>query len=145
MYEYIGYKPQTQSIVLDKSQRIDIAFEENSQELSEVVISSTKDDENITNAQAGVEKIDMQQINKIPVLMGERDVIKSIQLLPGVKTAGEGNAGFVRGGAADQNLILLDEATVYNAGHLLGFFSTLILMQLRMHQYSRQGCITVWW
>ena len=72
-----------------------------------------------------VERINVQEIKNIPVLFGERDVMKTIQFLPGVKSAGEGNSGFyVRGGAADQNLILLDEAPVYNASHLLGFFST---------------------
>src|SRR5436189_4230593 len=69
-------------------------------------------------------KIEMKEINKIPVLMGEKDVLKTMQLIPGIKSAGEGNTGFyVRGGGADQNLILLDEAPVYNASHLLGFFS----------------------
>ena len=67
----------------------------------------------------------MQEIAKLPVIFGEKDILKTIQLLPGVKSAGEGNAGFfVRGGSADQNLILLDEAPVYSASHLLGFFST---------------------
>src|SRR5579871_1067805 len=66
----------------------------------------------------------MMQVNQVPVLLGEKDILKTISLLPGVKSAGEGNTGFyVRGGGADQNLILLDEATVYNASHLLGFFS----------------------
>ncbi|GAC1383880.1 MAG: hypothetical protein NVSMB45_11540 [Ginsengibacter sp.] len=70
-----------------------------------------------------MEKLNMQEIKNIPVLMGERDVLKVIQLLPGIKSAGEGNVGFyVRGGAADQNLILLDEANVYGSSHLLGFF-----------------------
>ena len=71
-----------------------------------------------------VEKIDIKEIETIPVLFGEKDVLKTIQLLPGVKSAGEGNSGFsVRGGNIDQNLILIDEAPVYNASHLLGFFS----------------------
>ena len=124
-FEFLGYKTQTLSITLDKNQKTDISFEDNTKELSEVTVSATRDNDRVANAQTGVEKIDMKEINKIPVLMGERDIIKTIQLIPGVKSAGEGNAGFyVRGGAADQNLILLDEATVYNAGHLLGFFST---------------------
>src|SRR6185312_6607152 len=74
--------------------------------------------------QMGVERLSTSEIKNIPVLLGERDILKTLQLLPGIKSAGEGNSGFfVRGGAADQNLILLDEATVYNASHLLGFFS----------------------
>jgi hypothetical protein len=73
----------------------------------------------------GTETINMSSISKVPVIFGEKDLLKTIQLLPGVKSAGEGNSGFfVRGGGADQNLILLDEAPVYNATHLLGFFST---------------------
>jgi hypothetical protein len=73
----------------------------------------------------GVERLNIQEIKNIPVLFGERDLMKTLQLLPGVKSAGEGNSGFyVRGGAADQNLVLLDESPVYNASHLLGFFST---------------------
>ena len=72
----------------------------------------------------GVSKIDIKEIESIPVLFGERDVMKTMQLMPGVKTAGEGNSGFyVRGGSLDQNLVLLDEAPVYNPSHLLGFFS----------------------
>src|SRR6218665_497547 len=73
----------------------------------------------------GIERVSTKEIEHIPVLFGEKDVIKAIQLLPGIKSAGDGSSGmFVRGGAADQNLILLDEAPVYNAAHLLGFFST---------------------
>ena len=73
----------------------------------------------------GTETLNLNAISKVPVIFGEKDILKTLQLLPGVKSAGEGNSGFyVRGGAADQNLILLDEAPVYNASHLLGFFST---------------------
>jgi hypothetical protein len=73
----------------------------------------------------GTETLNMAAISRVPVIFGEKDILKTLQLLPGVKSAGEGNSGFyVRGGAADQNLILLDEAPVYNASHLLGFFST---------------------
>jgi hypothetical protein len=73
----------------------------------------------------GVQKHNVKEINSVPVLFGERDILKTLQLLPGIKSAGEGNSGFyVRGGSTDQNLILLDEAPVYNASHLLGFFST---------------------
>jgi hypothetical protein len=125
LYEYIGYKAQTKTVTLDKNVKIDMSMEDNSQELMEVSVSAEKEDDKITNAQTGAEKLDMKEINKIPVLMGERDILKSIQLLPGIKSSGEGNAGFyVRGGSSDQNLILLDEALVYNASHLLGFFST---------------------
>jgi CarboxypepD_reg-like domain/TonB dependent receptor/TonB-dependent Receptor Plug Domain len=121
---YPGYENFIKSVQLDKDVKLDIQMSENAL-LQEVVISAVKADENVKRAEMGVQKIDIKEISKLPVLFGEKDVLKTIQLLPGVKSAGEGNSGFfVRGGAADQNLILLDEAPVYNASHLLGFFST---------------------
>ncbi|MDP4265707.1 MAG: TonB-dependent receptor, partial [Bacteroidota bacterium] len=88
-------------------------------------VSAQSKGRSISSPQMGVEKLSTKEIRNIPVLLGERDILKTIQLLPGIKSAGEGNSGFyVRGGASDQNLILLDEAPVYNASHLLGFFST---------------------
>jgi TonB dependent receptor/CarboxypepD_reg-like domain/TonB-dependent Receptor Plug Domain len=121
---FIGYQPTTNKIVLDKDLKLDLNLS-NGTELQEVVVAARKQDENVTKAQMGVEKLDITEISKIPVLFGEKDVLKTLQLLPGVKSAGEGNSGFyVRGGSSDQNLILLDEAPVYNASHLLGFFST---------------------
>jgi hypothetical protein len=121
----IGYKEERSQLKLNKSSTLNILLEEDVAELEEVVVSGTSKDENVRQAQMGMEKLDIREISKIPVLMGEKDVLKTIQLLPGVKSAGEGNAGFyVRGGGLDQNLILLDEAPVYNASHLLGFFST---------------------
>lgn len=99
--------------------------EERTQQIAEVVISVVKKDKNLSTAQMGTETLSIKQIDKLPVLFGEKDVMKTIQLLPGIKSNGEGSSGFsVRGGATDQNLILLDEAPVYNASHLLGFFST---------------------
>ncbi|MCX6311502.1 MAG: TonB-dependent receptor [Bacteroidetes bacterium] len=89
-----------------------------------VVITDHKADENVSDGQMSVNRLEMKQVTKIPSFMGEVDVLKTIQLLPGVKGGAEGNSGFyVRGGGPDQNLVLLDEATVYNAGHLFGFFS----------------------
>ena len=99
--------------------------EERIAQIDEVVISAVKKDKNLSSAQMGTETLSIKQIDKLPVLFGEKDVMKTIQLLPGIKSNGEGSSGFsVRGGATDQNLILLDEAAVYNASHLLGFFST---------------------
>lgn len=93
--------------------------------LEEVIISGKKRNENVTSPQMGVFNFSMEEVKNIPVLFGERDILKTIQMLPGVGKGGEGSANFyVRGGGGDQNLILLDEATVYNASHLLGFFST---------------------
>ncbi len=121
---YIGYENKMVSVVLDKNQKIDILLQRGN-ELKEVVISAKKEDDNLTRTQMGMDKLDVKEIAKLPVLFGEKDILKTMQLLPGIKSAGEGNSGFyVRGGAADQNLILLDEAPVYNASHLLGFFST---------------------
>lgn len=125
LYSFLGYKAQNLSIGLTENNKLDISMEDNLIELSEVVITVERKDVNVSSAQMGVEKLNIKEISKIPVLFGEKDILKTIQLLPGIKSAGEGNSGFyVRGGGADQNLILLDEATVYNASHLLGFFST---------------------
>ncbi|WP_345210708.1 TonB-dependent receptor [Mucilaginibacter gynuensis] len=125
LYTYIGYETISKKVSLQQSQTINISLSPKS-ELTEVVISANRpNNDNIASPQMGMEKLNMAQINNVPVLMGEKDVLKTISLMPGVKSAGEGNTGFyVRGGASDQNLILLDEATVYNASHLLGFFST---------------------
>jgi hypothetical protein len=120
----VGYETLVQKIKLDSSVSIDFKLETKNQ-LREVVVESSRKNDNLTKAQMGTETINMSAISKVPVIFGEKDLLKTIQLLPGVKSAGEGNSGFfVRGGGADQNLILLDEAPVYNATHLLGFFST---------------------
>jgi hypothetical protein len=121
---FVGYIDMVKEVNLDKDIKMDVLLNSGAQ-LQEVVVTAKKEDDNVKNAQMGTEKLDMLEIAKIPVIFGEKDVLKTIQLLPGVKSAGEGNSGFyVRGGASDQNLILLDEAPVYNASHLLGFFST---------------------
>ncbi len=121
---YIGYKTTEQKIVIDKDIRLNLSLSGDNK-LEEVVISAVKKNDNVVNPQLGVEKINVREIRNVPVLFGERDILKTLQLLPGIKSAGEGNSGFyVRGGSTDQNLILLDEAPVYNASHLLGFFST---------------------
>jgi len=122
---YPGYQVISLKVVLDKNQVLNLNLENALSELKEIEITATKENDNVTKSQMGMEKLDIQEVNKLPVLFGEKDILKSIQLMPGVKSAGEGNSGyFVRGGTADQNLILLDEALVYNASHLLGFFST---------------------
>jgi hypothetical protein len=122
---YVGYGLDKRTVTLDKNIQLKISLVPQNNNLNEVVISSRQNEERVTSAKMGVEKLSMQEIAHVPVLFGERDLIKVVQLLPGVKSAGEGNSGFfVRGGAADQNLVLLDEAVVYNPSHLLGFFST---------------------
>jgi hypothetical protein len=125
IYSYLGYKTIIEKISLKSNLTKNISLIEKGNELNEVEIRSVAKNDNVTSTNMGVERLNMAQIKDIPVLFGERDILKTLQLLPGVKSAGDGNSGFfVRGGAADQNLILLDEATVYNASHLLGFFST---------------------
>jgi hypothetical protein len=121
-----GYITFTKQINLQQNEKLEVSLQAiTKNQIAGVKVTSQRKDKNVTQAQMGVEKLNMAQINKVPVLFGEKDVLKTIQLIPGIKSAGEGNAGFyVRGGGADQNLILLDEAPVYNASHLLGFFST---------------------
>lgn len=121
---YMGYEPKIEKIDLKQNVRMDFILNLKASQLDEVVVTSTRRDENVRSTQMGVQKLDIKEIKSIPVLFGEKDILKTMQLLPGVQPAGEGNSGFyVRGGGADQNLILLDEATVYNSSHLLGFFS----------------------
>ncbi|SMO36110.1 Outer membrane receptor for ferrienterochelin and colicins [Chryseobacterium rhizoplanae] len=123
-----GYKDFEQQIKVDQNMKLDLPLqpqEETTKSIDEVVVTAVKKDKNLTSAQMGAETLNIKSIEKLPVLFGEKDVMKTIQLLPGIKSNGEGSSGFsVRGGATDQNLILLDEAPVYNASHLLGFFST---------------------
>ena len=120
-----GYATQSRTLSLHANRKEDFQLQDTSYMTAEVVITGEKADQNVSDPQMGSQKIDMKEANKIPVLFGEKDILKTIQLLPGIKSGGDGGSGFyVRGGSADQNLILLDEAPVYNASHLLGFFST---------------------
>ncbi|HCM35621.1 TonB-dependent receptor [Chryseobacterium sp.] len=125
---YPGYRDFEQQITVNQNIKLDLPLSQQEQAaktIDEVVITGIKKDKNLTSAQMGTETLSIKNIEKLPVLFGEKDVMKTIQLLPGIKSNGEGSSGFsVRGGATDQNLILLDEAPVYNASHLLGFFST---------------------
>lgn len=122
---YVGYITYEKSLKLYKNQSLDIQLSEDPHILNEVIVSSFSPQGRVSETQIGVQKIDVAEMAKTPVLFGERDIIKSIQLLPGVKSEGDGSSGYqVRGGTSSQNLILLDGATVYNAGHLMGIFST---------------------
>ncbi len=126
IYRSTGFETQEIPILLtdDKTINIELSIPKDILQIEEVVISAVKENDNITSAEMNVTKFDPKDIETIPVIFGEKDVMKTLQLTPGVKGGGEGSAGFfVRGGGADQNLILLDEAPVYNASHLLGFFS----------------------
>ena len=123
-YSYIGYNQIEKSIELNKDLRLNIELSEKQDVLDEVIIESKQSDENTQSTQMGRIELSMDRVKTIPAFMGEVDILKTIQFLPGVSSGGEGNTGFyVRGGGPDQNLILLDEATVYNASHLFGFFS----------------------
>ena len=124
VYSFIGSASRSITVDLDKDIKLDVQLAEDTKVLEEVVVTAERRDANVSKAEMSAVSMSMQSIKRIPVLMGETDVIKAIQLLPGVQATSEGSSGFsVRGGGYDQNLILLDEATVYNASHLMGFFS----------------------
>ena len=120
---FAGYQLQQLVITFDKN--IEQNFYLTTKPvLQEVIVSARRRDGNVTNAQMGKIDLNINQVKSVPVLLGETDLLKTLQLLPGVRNAGEGNTGlYVRGGGPDQNLILLDDAIVYNTGHLFGFFS----------------------
>ncbi len=124
IYSFMGFKSVTKKIQLNQNQIINIELEPTSQTLQEVMITGESLNANVVRTEMSVSKIDSKTIEKIPALMGEVDVIKAMQLLPGVSSVSEGGSGFsVRGGGIDQNLLILDEANVYNVSHLMGFFS----------------------
>lgn len=121
---FVGYLPEERNIELRDNLELDISIIAKSSLSQEIVISSKRRDANVKNAQMGQIDLSMNKIRSLPVIFGEVDPLKALQLLPGVRNPGEGNAGlYVRGGGPDQNLILLDDAVVYNPGHLFGFFS----------------------
>lgn len=120
----IGFSSTTTVVDLNKDTRLNVKLVISSVTMNEVVVTAKDGNKNVRSASMGTVKFTPRSIETIPVIFGEKDIIKTLQLTPGVKSAGEGNTGFyVRGGGADQNLVLLDEANVYNASHLLGFFS----------------------
>jgi hypothetical protein len=124
LVSYVGFVTQNQSIKLDANKTLNFEVAEESVQMEEVVVNSTKIDANVTEVKMSRENLKIERIKSMPALFGEVDILRSIQMLPGIQSAGEGTTGlFVRGGSADQTLMLLDEATVYNASHFLGFFS----------------------
>ncbi len=123
-FSYMGYEPVERIINFNKKQVINIEITPSVKLIDEVLIFAENPDRKITSAEIGVEKLNLKDIEYIPVLFGEKDILKTIQLLPGISSSVEGSTGFnVRGGSMDQNLILLDEAPVFSASHLMGFFS----------------------
>jgi len=123
-YSYVGFELISQSITLDGNKQLNIELKPEASQLEEVVVQADLEQANVQNLEMSTNKLEMKTILKIPTLLGEADVFRSLQLLPGVSTVGEGASGFnVRGGSVGQNLVLLDEAPVYNSSHLFGFFS----------------------
>ena len=124
IYSSIGFTPRNKTIELTSNQNIDIELDISELQLKLVTISAKKDGQDHASTEMSIEKMDIKLIKKLPQVLGEADILRTIQLLPGVSSVGEGAGGFnVRGGGIDQNLVLLDEATVYNSSHLFGFFS----------------------
>ena len=125
VYSFVGYNSQEKQVVLNQSHNINIELAPLETILDDVVIKAESFKEELKSTQMSVDKITMKEAKSLPALFGEVDIIKTLQLKPGVQSGGEGFAGvYVRGGGPDQNLVLLDEAVVYNPNHLFGFFST---------------------
>jgi hypothetical protein len=124
VFSYLGMKEIEKTIDLNKDITISLELVENEVVTAEVVVTGKKEDRNIDDVQTSVIELEIKTVKEIPALLGEADIFRTLQLKPGVASAGEGNSGlYVRGGGPAQNLVLLDNATVYNPGHLLGFFS----------------------
>ena len=124
IFNYVGYRKKLKKINLTKDIRLNIELNPTARRLEEVEIKANAANDNLRSAEMSVVKMDIKTVNRIPALLGEVDILKTIQLLPGVISGGDGSTGYsVRGGGTDQNLILMDEAPVYNASHLMGFFS----------------------
>lgn len=123
-YSYIGYDTEVKTVVVDSSIVLDVRLQERAVELKTAVVFGQRKDNNIVQNQMSTQKLEMNTIKQIPSFFGEVDLIKAIQLLPGVNSIGEGSTSYsVRGGAIDQNMVFLDEAPVYNISHFMGFFS----------------------
>jgi hypothetical protein len=124
IYSFIGYKSITKNINLNKDIRLNLALNNDAILTEEVIVTGERLDKNVSSSDMSQARLEVGNIKQLPVIFGEVDILKSAQLLPGIQSGGEGNSGlYVRGGGPDQNLILLDEAVVYNAAHLFGFFS----------------------
>jgi len=122
--QFIGFKTRSDTIPLERDMTINFKLSPEVIKVGEVLVTADRSNRNVTSTEMGSNNLEVREIQSIPVLLGEKDILKTIQLLPGIKSAGEGSTGFyARGGGIDQNLIMLDEATVYNSSHLLGFLS----------------------
>ena len=137
---YMGYKTVTDTIDLQGNQTRNYELVPEAVMTDEVVVTGQAADHNVTSAQVGKMEMKIETIKALPALFGEVDVLKSIQLLPGIQSGGEGDTGFyVRGGGPDQNLVLLDECTIYNAGHLFGFFSVFNADAVKNVEITKSG------
>lgn len=122
---FVGFQTLRDTVIVEGDQKREFNLVPTANTIEEVIISGRSEDDNVTSPQMGTLNFSMEELKHVPIIFGEKDLLKTIQLMPGVSTGGEGSSSFyVRGGSGDQNLILLDEATVYNASHLMGFFST---------------------
>ncbi|GIV33312.1 MAG: collagen-binding protein [Chitinophagales bacterium] len=121
---YLGFVAAEAEVTLQSDRRVNFELLPQAKVTEEVIVTSERKDKNVESSQMSAVEISVEQIKTLPVLLGEADILKTVQLLPGVQSSGEGNSSlYVRGGGPDQNLVLLDEALVYNPGHLFGFFS----------------------
>ncbi len=140
LISFSGYDISAKRITAKENVRLDVLLEPSANNLGEVIVTSGRNNRNVEKAQIGVIDVPLNAIKKLPVLMGERDVLKIIQLLPGVQGGQEGTTGYyVRGGNLDQNLVQLDEATVYNPNHLFGLFSTFNVNSINHVQLIKGG------
>lgn len=123
-FSFIGYKAKSDTINLEENIILDVFLEEENLQIDDIIVVAKKQDHNIESIEMSMEKLPVKMVKKLPSFMGEVDILKTITLLPGIQNGGEGSSGlYVRGGGPDENLLILDEAPVYNASHLMGFFS----------------------
>jgi hypothetical protein len=140
LFSYLGYQTQIKKITASENFILNVSMDEKINEMKEVIINGNKNNNNVQMPQMGVIEVPIQQIKTLPAIAGERDLMKVVQLLPGVQSGQEGTTGFfVRGGNADQNLVQLDEATVYNPNHLFGLFSTFNINAIKNVQLIKGG------
>lgn len=138
--QFVGFQLYEQKVSLNKNIRLDIDMQTMVFQTKEFVISSQHNDDNVKSSSMGTQAVNIETIKKMPAFFGEADILKTIQLMPGVQSSGEGSSGYyVRGGGIDQNLVLLDEAIIYNTGHLFGFFSIFNADAIRSAEMIKSG------
>ena len=138
--QYMGFQDVLDTLLVEQNVTHNVALHPDAELLETVTVTDKAVDHNVTSAEVGKMEMKIETIKALPALFGEVDVLKSVQLLPGIQSGGEGNTGFyVRGGGSDQNLILLDETTIYNAGHLFGFFSVFNADAVKNVEITKSG------